>query len=147
VHQAADGIVGHEQASELLLHHFRRLAAQYNLSATQMGLELVQSGLPGKRLARCADASPVSSPSPRKLLVRFSLKQLAQRVSSKAVCALWAGSRFHVPLPTPGCGGIPQSQYSPGRLYLVAESIRPDAKHPTRNFIDDLFDGQQGGSM
>jgi hypothetical protein len=36
---------------------------------------------------------------------------------------------------------------SAGRLYLVVESIKPDAKHPTRNSIDELFDGEEGGSM
>jgi len=45
--------------------------------------------LPGKGLARRRRAHrPVSSPSPSELLVRFSLKQLTQRVSPKG---LWVG--------------------------------------------------------
>ena len=45
MHQAANGIVSHEQAPELLFHQFRRLATQYNLSTPQMRLEFVQGGL------------------------------------------------------------------------------------------------------
>jgi len=44
VHQAADGKMRHQQTEELLLDQFWRLAAQYNLSAAQMGLQFVQSG-------------------------------------------------------------------------------------------------------
>ena len=44
VHQAADGVVGHKQAPELLLHQLRRLAAEHDLSAAQMRLEFVQGG-------------------------------------------------------------------------------------------------------
>jgi hypothetical protein len=43
----------HQQAKELLPDQFRRLAAQYNLSAAQVGLQFVQGGLSGKGLARC----------------------------------------------------------------------------------------------
>jgi hypothetical protein len=53
VHQAADSEMRHQQTEELLPDQFRRLAAQYNLSAAQMGLQLVQGGLSGKGLARC----------------------------------------------------------------------------------------------
>jgi hypothetical protein len=53
VHQAADGEVRHEQAIKLLSHQFRSLAAQHDLGATQMGLQLIQGGLSGKGLARC----------------------------------------------------------------------------------------------
>ena len=42
VHEAADRKMRHEQTEELLPHQFRRLAAQYNLGASQMGLQLVQ---------------------------------------------------------------------------------------------------------
>ena len=42
VHQAADGKMRHQQTEELLLDQFRRLAAQYNLSAAQMGFQFVQ---------------------------------------------------------------------------------------------------------
>lgn len=41
--------------------------------------EEAKSLLSGKGLARCGNTTPpVSSPSPSELLVRFSLKQLAQ---------------------------------------------------------------------
>jgi hypothetical protein len=53
MHQAADGVVGHEQSPELLLHQLRRFAAQYDLGAAEVRLEFVQSGLSGKGLARC----------------------------------------------------------------------------------------------
>jgi hypothetical protein len=53
MHQAADGKVRHQQTEELLPDQFRRLAAQYYLSAAQMSLQLVQGGLSGKGLARC----------------------------------------------------------------------------------------------
>ena len=53
MHQAADGKVRHQQTEELLPDQFRRLAAQYNLSAAQMSLQLVQGGLSGEGLARC----------------------------------------------------------------------------------------------
>jgi hypothetical protein len=44
-----------------------------------MRLQFGQRSLSGKGLARCEDStSSVSSPSPSELLVRFSLKQLAQ---------------------------------------------------------------------
>ena len=53
VHQTANGKVRHQQAEELLPHEFRRLAAQYDLSASQMRFQLVQGSLSGKGLARC----------------------------------------------------------------------------------------------
>ncbi len=51
VHQAADGKMRHQQAEELLRNQYWRRAAQYNLSATQMGLQFVQGGfdLPNAR--------------------------------------------------------------------------------------------------
>jgi len=52
MHQATDGIVGHEQAPELLFHQLRRLTAQHDLSPAQMRLEFVQGGLSGEGLAR-----------------------------------------------------------------------------------------------
>ena len=42
MHQAADGVVRHQQTVEFLLNEFRCLTAQNNLSATQMRFELVQ---------------------------------------------------------------------------------------------------------
>jgi hypothetical protein len=64
VHQAPDREVGHQQAPELLFDQLRRLAPQHDLSATQVRFQLVERGLSGKGLARCADVRPVSSPSP-----------------------------------------------------------------------------------
>ena len=79
VQEAANGKVGHQQPVKLLPNQFRCLAAQDDLGAPQMSFQFVQSRLSGKGLARCDDTtSPVSSPSPSELLVRFSLKQLAQ---------------------------------------------------------------------
>jgi len=52
MHQAADGVVGHEQAPEFLLHQLRRFATQHDLCPAQMRLEFVQGGLSGKGLAR-----------------------------------------------------------------------------------------------
>ena len=42
VHQAANGKMRHQQTEELLPDQFRRLAAQHDLSAAQMGFQLVQ---------------------------------------------------------------------------------------------------------
>jgi len=44
MHHAADGKVRHQQTEELRPDQFRRLAAQYYLSAAQMSLQLVQGG-------------------------------------------------------------------------------------------------------
>jgi hypothetical protein len=79
VHQAADRKMCQQQAVEFLSHQVRRLAAQDDLRSAQVGLQFVQGGLSGKGLARYdMTTPPVSSPSPSELLVRFSLKQLAQ---------------------------------------------------------------------
>ena len=64
VHEAADGEMGHEQAIELLPYQIRRLTAQDDLCSPQVSLELIERRLSGKGLARCADARPVSNPSP-----------------------------------------------------------------------------------
>jgi glycosyltransferase 2 family protein len=53
VHQAANRKVRHQQAVEFLFDEFRRLASQHNLGSAQMSLQLVQSSLSGKGLARC----------------------------------------------------------------------------------------------
>jgi hypothetical protein len=53
VHQATDGKVRHKQTEKLLPDQLRLLAAQHNLSPTQMCLQFVQGGLSGKGLARC----------------------------------------------------------------------------------------------
>ena len=42
VHQTADGEVGHHEAIELLAHQIGSFAAQHDLGAAQMGLELVE---------------------------------------------------------------------------------------------------------
>jgi hypothetical protein len=52
VHQSSDGKMRHQQAVELLFNEFGRLAAQHNLGAAQVSLQLVQRGLSGKGLAR-----------------------------------------------------------------------------------------------
>src|ERR1019366_8196973 len=52
VHQTADGEVGHHEAIELLAHQIGSFAAQHDLGAAQMGLELVERSLSGKGLAR-----------------------------------------------------------------------------------------------
>ena len=48
MHQSADGEVRHQQTVEFLPYQIRRLAAQNNLSATQMRFEFVQGDLSGK---------------------------------------------------------------------------------------------------
>jgi hypothetical protein len=55
VHQTTDGIVRHEQAEELLLDQFWRLAAQHDLSPAKMGFQLVQGGFdfPPLRIKSC----------------------------------------------------------------------------------------------
>lgn len=53
MHEATNGEVRHQQAIKLLSHQFRSLAAQYDLGAPQMGLQLIQGRLSGKGLARC----------------------------------------------------------------------------------------------
>src|SRR3954451_2056219 len=44
VHQSSDGKMRHQQAVELLFNEFGRLAAQHNLGAAQVSLQLVQRG-------------------------------------------------------------------------------------------------------
>ena len=43
--QAADGEVGHRQAVELLAHQLEGFAAQNDLGAAQMGLQLIKRRL------------------------------------------------------------------------------------------------------
>jgi hypothetical protein len=44
MHQTANGVMGHEEAPELLFHQLRRLTAQHDLGTAQMRLEFVQGG-------------------------------------------------------------------------------------------------------
>jgi hypothetical protein len=53
VHQAPHGKVREQQPVEFLPHQVGRLAAQDDLGPAQVGLELIESCLSGKGLARC----------------------------------------------------------------------------------------------
>jgi len=65
VHQTADGKVSHQESVEFLSHQVGGFAAQYDLGAAEVGLELIERSLSGKGLARYPRrARSGSSPSP-----------------------------------------------------------------------------------